>query len=381
MPKFLKGRENTKPMSLPKKTLAATLSFLSVFIFTKAEAGLYGFHHYNPYTKEERILNLEEVPTTIRNYRALMRDNLLMLIRYAKEQKKDFKIIAHEGQDLLTKSLWEYDREGYNRARRQPNAKDDSFLFHKNFRELEPERHTPAYEYLQLLDAIAINNLYCGKNKESTITQNHNLGLITIEQCPTKDAVDEALVSAMIDHKITYGFTDLDNAFSTIKNHNDLNDSSKNVYEVSDAQNILILTDDSRYTDKNQLVENLLKTNYDIIVIKPLFANKERFSAEDIQRLRFKHNGSKRLLIAELNIAEASPQDYFWQNDWQIGNPSWLARKSFVSPDSFIVKFWTPEWRQIISRYFKDVVHEGFDGVFLTGIENFRYFEQQNPLE
>ena len=26
-------------------------------------------------------------------------------------------------------------------------------------------------------------------------------------------------------------------------------------------------------------------------------------------------------------------------------------------------------------------LNEGFDGVFFTGIENYRYFEQQNPLE
>ena len=81
-------------MSSRKKIFPVFLTAVLLLIpAVKAGAGLYGFHHYNPYTKEERILNLEEVPDTIRNYRALMRDNLLMLIRYAKEQKKDFKIV------------------------------------------------------------------------------------------------------------------------------------------------------------------------------------------------------------------------------------------------------------------------------------------------
>lgn len=381
MRKFPKGQENTKPMSLLRKLcIAFWIAIISTASF-EAEAGLYGFHHYNPYTKEERILNLEEVPDTIRNYRALMRENLLMLIRYAKKQNPDFKIIAHEGQDLLTKSLWEYAREGYNRARQQENAPDDSFLFHDNFQEQLPERHTPAYEYLHAIDAIAVNNLYCGNGKESPVTREAGLGLITVEQCPTRDAADSAEISAMIDHKIPYTFTELSKAFNNIDKHDELNDSSKNVYNIADAQNILFLTDDSLYAHKNQLVEALQKTNYDIIIMKPLFADKERFSAEDIRNLHYKHNGSKRLLIAELNVSETSPGDFFWQKDWHPGNPSWLARKSFTSPDGIIVKFWQAEWQRIISRYFKDIINEGFDGIFFTGIENYRYFEQQNPLE
>lgn len=202
MPRFPKGQENTKPMSLLKtlKISALIIAVLSASS-TGAEAGLYGFHHYNPYTKEERILDLNEVPEKIYNYRAGMRDNLLMLIRYAKQQNPDFKIIAHEGQNLLNKSLWEYDREGYNRARQQENAEDDSFLFHTNYQEREPERYTPACDYLQMVDAVAINNLYCGKGKENKITRQHNLGLISIEQCASQDDLDAAQINAMIDKK------------------------------------------------------------------------------------------------------------------------------------------------------------------------------------
>ena len=34
-----------------------------------------------------------------------------------------------------------------------------------------------------------------------------------------------------------------------------------------------------------------------------------------------------------------------------------------------------------MSRHFKDILEEGFDGIFFTGIENYQYFEQQTPLE
>lgn len=356
-----------------------TAAFLS--LCSEARADLYGFNHYNPYTLEERILDLSEVPVRLQNYRADMRNNLLMLIRYAKQQQNDFKIIVHEGQDLLTKSLWEYAHEGYNRARKNTDAQDDYFLFHRKFINIEPYRGSAAYEYLHGIDAIAVNNLYCGSGYVSPITKNHHLDLITIEQCSDEESLNRAKINAIADKKSIYGFTNLADAFNSIGDYDNINDSSKNIYNIEEAQNILILNDDSKYTSQEKLTDDLSKTNYDIIIIKPLFDNRQRFSSENLRKLHFKKNGSKRLLIAEFNVAEANPKEYYWLNDWQIGHPHWLVRKSFSSADGIITEYWNMEWRKIISRYFKDILTEGFDGVFLTGIETYKYFEQQNPLE
>lgn len=362
------------------KILALTIILTSAFT-TKADAGLYGFTHYNPYTKEERILQLSKVPQKLDNYRAKMRANLLMLIQYAKQQNADFQVITHEGQDLLTKSLWEYDREGYNRARIQENAQDDSFLFHKNFEEQEPSRYTPEYDYLNIVDAVAVNNLYCGKGHENKVAKNHNLSLITIEQCPDNETMEMARINSSLEKKASYFFVDINNAFNNIDDHININDSAQNVFKVSDAQNILIINDTSKFKNKEDFVNTLLQTNYDIIVIKPLFNNIYRYDNKDLQKLHFKKNGSKRLLIAEFNVSEAFPDNYYWHKDWKIGSPKWLIRKSFDNKDGIITQYWNPEWKQIMSRHFKDVLGEGFDGVFFTGIENYKYFERQTPLE
>ncbi len=369
-------------MSLLKHTkiMALTIIFASALTF-KADAGLYGFTHYNPYSKEERILNLNKVPEKIDNYRAKMRDNLLMLIRFAKQQNKDFAIVTHEGQDLLTKSLWEYDREGYNRARIEKNAKDESFLFHQNYEEKEPERYTPEYEYLNLVDAVAVNNLYCGNGKENKVAKKHKLTTITIEQCPSTDDLEMARINSMLEKKASYFFIDEKNAFNNIDDHKNINDSSQNIFKPADAQNILILNDTSQFETKEDLINTLLKTNYDIIIIKPLFNDVDRYAQEDIRKLHFKKNGSKRLLLAEFNVSEASPNEFYWHKDWKIGSPSWLIRPSFDNKDNVITRYWDPEWKRIISRHFKDTMNEGFDGIFFTGIENYKYFEQQTPLE
>ena len=366
-------------LSLKNKII---ISFFIIAVYSsEAIAGLYGFHNYNPYTKDERILDLKEVPPYIQNYRADMRDNLLMLIRYAKEQNPDFKIIAHEGQNLLTKSLWEYDREGYNRARTNEQALDDSFLFHDNYQDKDPQRYTPEYEYLHSIDAVVINNLYCGKGKERPLAKKYNLSSITIEHCSSQNELDDMEINAMINKKISYGFIDINQAFNNTNGHHLINDSSKNIFQISDAQNVLFLLDEDNYSDKDTYVTELSKTNYDIIIMNPLFQKKERYSAQDIQKLKIKKNGSKRLLIATINVSEANPNDYFWQKDWTLGNPEWLKRKSFYSQDSIITKFWHNDWKKIISNFFKDILNEGFDGIFFTGIENYQYFEQQSPLE
>ena len=369
-------------MLLRNKHSLIIWTLLSALAFSpKAGAGLYGHTSANPETYAETFLNQETPPLHIINYREKMRENLLMMINYAQAHNADFQILVHEGEELLTKSFWEYNLDDYNRVRKsKETVYDDTFL--STPEELPaPPMETLAYQYLHSIGGIALNNIYCGNNKESDISKRHNLGFITIENCADQNALDSAYISAMIDKKISYGFTSLADAFNNIGDHDSLNDSAKNIENVKDAQNILILIDDSRYATKDDLVSDLVKTNYDIIIINPLFANKERFSAEDLSRLHFKHNGSKRLLIAAMNVSEASPDDYFWDNDWKLGTPSWLVRPSFSSPNSIIVKYWEPQWQKIISRYFKDIVNEGFDGIFFTGIENYRYFEEQNPLE
>ncbi len=369
-------------MLSPSLKYGIVLAFLSALTIRSADAGLYGFTNVNPYTPEEKILDMKYLPMQIRNYRADMRDNLQMLIDYARGNRPGFKIITHEGQELLYRSAWEDARDGYNLSRRKKGSiEDTTFLSHENETPRQPKPDTPEYKYLRSVDAVALNNLFCGKGREQNITFNNRLGLISIDYCQSSEAADKAIVRSVLDKKILYVFENTENAFNDIASQPLINDSAKNVGQVAEARNILILTDDGRYTSKDRFVQDISRTNYDIVVIKPLFAHTQRFSPEDIRRMQFKKNGSRRLLIAEMNVSEASPQDYFWHERWKVGSPSWLVRKSFVEPNAVITQYWHEEWRRIISKHFKDIIATGFDGVFFTGIQNHFYFEQQTPLE
>lgn len=371
-------------MLLRNKHSLIIWTLLSALAFSpKAGAGLYGHTSANPETYAETFLNQETPPLHIINYREKMRENLLMMINYAQAHNADFQILVHEGEELLTKSFWEYNLDDYNRVRKsKKTVYDDTFL--STPEELPaPPMETLAYQYLHSIGGIALNNIYCGKNnkKNNKLIQENNIPVIGIEKCNKEEDFDRAIIRSVMDGRIVYGYSDPQYAFKDIAHQPVINESAKNVTKFSEAKNILILNDDQLYQNKNQLVDALADTNYDVIVIKPLFRHNQPFSNEDIHRLKFKKNGTRRLLIAEMNVSEINPYDYFWKKAWKQNPPQWFKRKSFVEADSIITEYWNTAWQEIISKHFKDIIRSDFDGVFFTGIENYKYFEKQTPIE
>ncbi|MBQ9732494.1 MAG: hypothetical protein IJV97_05375 [Alphaproteobacteria bacterium] len=369
-------------MLLPKIRIIGVLIGCLLALSSNAKAGLYGFHRVNDYRTDENTLRMDYIPKHIENYRGLMRENLLMLIDYAKSHNPNFQVVSHEGQYLLNKSKWEYDLEGYNNVQKRPaSASDPYFLFNNKEIPIEPVDGSVAKRYLNSVDAVVINNFYCGNGKEEDVTINNNLGLISIENCSSDEELDGAIVRSLLDHKIIYAFVDKNKPFQDLLSQPMINDSAKNITRISEAGNITFLLDDSLYDTKEQMVSSISSSNYDVVVISPLFHNKIPFSSDDVVRMQIKRNGAKRLVLAMINVSEISPKDYFWEAHWRKGNPSWIVRESFVNQNAFITQYWHPKWRELISRHFKDVVITGYDGVFFTGIENNQYFEHLTPLE
>lgn len=365
-------------MSLPK-SLSFFLIFSIALISRSVSAGLSGFTTANPYTREEQILSIETPPLNIPNYRQLMRDNVIMLSHYAKGLNPNFKIIVHDGRELLKKGLWEYHLDGYNEARRLGyDAKDPSFL--ARIKNLSPEFQTigtRTRQYQKNIDSITLNNYFC--SKQNYAPDNH-LKLISIDKCASEDSFDEAIQDSVGNNALLYAFTDQQYAFKNIKNQVIINENAKNIENLNDAQNILFLLDTSLYNDKFSFIEDIRNSNFDIVII-PVFFNHQPFDKEEINSLKFKKNGTRRQIIAVFNISETNEDEYYWKSGWKIGAPYWLKRLSFVDKDGILVEYWAPEWKNIIAKYFKGIVTLDFDGVFLTGLENYHYFEQQTPLE
>lgn len=371
-------------MSLRRTTLKLITFCNALLLTTGAYAGLYGFDNIHPYTQEEELLNIVVPPRTIINYRNALRENIIGLAHYAQATNPDFQIMVHEGQDLLSKSLWEYHLEGYLKARNDgQDVSDPSFLLNlkQTSPEFEPIVGSASAEYLRSIDAIAVNNSLCSNLSVSPIISQEHIKLFSIDECPNEKIFDKAISKSLQENIPLYAFINKETAFKKIVAQPIIKENAKNIFNLKSAQNISFLLKDDLYADKQDFIDAVRNSNYDVVVISPYFRNKTPFTPEEVNAMKYKKNGTRRQLLARFNITEALDNAYYWQPGWKIGTPNWLVRPSFSEEHGIITRFWTQEWKEHMAHYFISLIKTGYDGAFLTGLENHRYFEKQTPLE
>ncbi|MCF0041372.1 endo alpha-1,4 polygalactosaminidase [Dyadobacter fanqingshengii] len=104
------------------------------------------------------------------------------------------------------------------------------------------------------------------------------------------------------------------------------------------------------------------------------------FTAAEVEQLRKKANGGKRLVICYMSIGEAEDYRYYWQENWTKNPPEWIAAENPDWPGNYKVKYWNEEWQGLIYKnqhsYLNKIIAAGFDGVYLDIIDAFEYFEE-----
>jgi cysteinyl-tRNA synthetase len=107
------------------------------------------------------------------------------------------------------------------------------------------------------------------------------------------------------------------------------------------------------------------------------------FSKRDIERIRRKPDGSRRIVLAYLSIGEAETyRDYwrwYWGGSW-YGNilgwvlaPDWVGSENRQWRGNFAVRYWEEGWQQRIlgeDGYLERILAAGFDGVYLDKVDS-----------
>lgn len=109
----------------------------------------------------------------------------------------------------------------------------------------------------------------------------------------------------------------------------------------------------------------------------------------ELETLRWKPSGQRRLLLAYLNIGEAESYRYYWNKDWGHGDkladgaPAWIYRQKAQWVGNYHVKFWEDGWKKIVfsssNSYLKRVMQQGFDGVYLDMVDTYEFW--MDPLQ
>ncbi len=103
----------------------------------------------------------------------------------------------------------------------------------------------------------------------------------------------------------------------------------------------------------------------------------------DVDKLKRKPDGSRRLVIAYLSIGEAEEYRYYWRPEWKDAPPDWYVAENCRWPRNHVVRYWLDGWKEIMIRgpqsYLGRIREAGFDGVYLDRIDAYADLAAAEP--
>ena len=99
--------------------------------------------------------------------------------------------------------------------------------------------------------------------------------------------------------------------------------------------------------------------------------------------MKRKPNGSRRIVLAYMSIGEAEDYRFYWREDWSRSTPSWLDSENPDWPGNYKVRFWDPNWQNLVfggpDAYLDRILGAGFDGVYLDIVDAFEFYGDRRP--
>jgi len=315
----------------------------------------------------ENPLQAQNSPATVitledMDYRNKMRQFIMNIASHGKEQNGDFTVITNNGTEIYR---------------------------------MLPEDPPGLYEqFLAAVDGICIEEFYFGMDMEdnsptSVETQEYfmeNLALprqagatiFNIDYCEGKN-IDKSYELSLELGFISFATKqrDLTTIPSSINKY--ASENNDNIEGIADAKNFLIILNPEEFNNKEEFINSLAKTNYDVLIID-LFFYDDALTAEDVQVLKEKKNGGTRKVISYMSIGEAEDYRYYWKSTWANQQPEWIEAENQDWLGCYKVRYWDKDWQSIIygkeDSYLDSIIRAGFDGVFLDVIDAYTYFEE-----
>jgi cysteinyl-tRNA synthetase len=296
------------------------------------------------------------------DYKQEMRIFVEGISEYAKGINDDFVIIPQNGQELVT-----------------DNGDTDG---------------EPDVAYLNSIDGVGREDLFFGYDDDDQetpkadkdymmvfldICEDAGVEVLVTDYCYSHQKMEESYVKNQAKGYISFAAPDRE--LGVIPDYPD-EPNNVNAYDIGfldAARNFLYLLNPGNYTSKNEFIAALSETDYDLLIIDYFFEDEE-YSVSEINTLKLKNNGGRRLVVSYMSIGEAEDYRYYWHSDWENHPPSWLAGENPEWEGNYKVRYWKQEWKNIIygsdDSYLGRIISKGFDGVYLDIIDAFEYFEE-----
>ena len=209
------------------------------------------------------------------------------------------------------------------------------------------------------------------------VPKSHGLPVFNIDYCSDKDIQKDSLKkNAMVDY---VDFTAPRRELDVIPSGTPPNENAMDCTSLKDAKNFLVLLNPSRYRTRENFLRNLQGTDYDLLIIDLYFGDAP-WTEEEVESLRRKRNGGRRLVYAYMSIGEAENYRKYWKPRWNEERPDWLAESNEAWEGSYKVRYWRQEWKNLLygspDAYLDRILAAGFDGAFLDVMDTFYYFEE-----
>jgi len=208
------------------------------------------------------------------------------------------------------------------------------------------------------------------------ISKNAGNTILVTDYCSTPSKMADSYSANTSFGYVSYAAPD--RGLTVIPSSVSKNENSNVITNLSQAKNFIFFINPENFASKTDFITAVTATNYDAVIID-LFLNDVAFTSAEVNQLRNKANGGKRLVICYMSIGEAEDYRYYWQSGWNSSKPAWIAAENPDWPGNFKVQYWNDDWQGLIYKntdsYLSKITGAGFDGVYLDIIDAFEYFE------
>lgn len=99
-----------------------------------------------------------------------------------------------------------------------------------------------------------------------------------------------------------------------------------------------------------------------------------------------KHSpGGEKIILCYMSIGQAETYREYWDPDWRDHPPDWLDKPDETWSNDYWVRYWMPEWQQIIygtpESYLDRIMALGCDGVYLDRVDAYWYYQDRDSRE